>query len=540
MDDMMIDLSTKMGREFYLGLYNQSLLPNPPYYNLSIFTKPFIDDKDKVYTKKYPLNVTKALRRSSPTGQLTPGLVKTKRVSPPKATKKVAKSPKKKSPKKGKLIDILFEGRKEVLNIIDHGGDIIEYLLKEDNPICRLIGSDIKLDKELGKGVAGTVFQINMKDGSGNKKFVAKRATVYVEVLKIRPKDVGMKYSTILRTNPIYKNANIHAILDYNKKKYDEVAKKEGEDLIIPDFILESCSSKITYERTDGKGLTDAPKGSLICLNTLTEFIVALLTGEIYRKGISINFIDSFYFATCVDGRAAKQYTFMEKITTSLEKAKIHDQDIINNVHLQTVHAIGVSQKYLNLVHGDLHLDNLFLTEIDKDTTWDNEKLGKYSYYEYKVGDSSLFINALHTQYIAKIGDFGLSVMYQKDKIIGNMKTLESGYDQYDGNGPWLPNFYNQAYDLVFFTGYLYINNKENKYLREIICWMLKLKKEISDADLLQAFYKVFGRSNVRPSQSSLTTIFTHVTPQNLLANKFLMRKFLDKPKGDGIILGYL
>ncbi|HMP31962.1 MAG TPA: hypothetical protein PKD85_20325, partial [Saprospiraceae bacterium] len=287
-------------------------------------------------------------------------------------------------------------------------------------------------------------------------------------------------------------------------------------------------------KRTDLKGVTIVPKGSLICVNALTEFIIGLIAGTLYQKGISINFIDIFYFATCKSNAETNQYTFMEKITTSLFKSKIQDHTIINNIYIQTIHAIGVYQKYLNLVHGDLHLDNVFISEITKDTKWGGKTLKDKDYYEYKIGKNSLYIDAANTPYLSKIGDFGLSVIYQKDKIIGDQRTLEDGY-----NG-WLVNFYNQAYDVVYFTRSIHYFYPENEYIKEVLKWMMGIDGDLTDVKFKKEIDKYFTINNNRPKQASLTTTFAHVTPLTLLTNEKLMEKFKTIPKGNGIILGYL
>ena len=414
------------------------------------------------------------------------------------------------------------------INFMDHGGNIINHLLDTDNKVCRLIGADIKLEQELGKGTFGTVFQIDMNDGNGDKKFVVKKNSVDTQLVIIK-KSAGQTFLNIVTK---YKG-DVKGILKYNGYNSDDIAAV-GDKIVIPNFLKEPpCSTQMEYKRTDLKGVTIVPKGSLICVNALTEFIIGLIAGTLYQKGISINFIDIFYFATCKSNAETNQYTFMEKITTSLFKSKIQDHTIINNIYIQTIHAIGVYQKYLNLVHGDLHLDNVFISEITKDTKWGGKTLKAKDYYEYKIGKNSLYIDAANTPYLSKIGDFGLSVIYQKDKIIGDQRTLEDGY-----NG-WLVNFYNQAYDVVYFTRSIHYFYPENEYIKEVLKWMMGIDGDLTDVKFKKEIDKYFTINN-RPKQASLTTTFAHVTPLTLLTNEKLMEKFKTIPKGNGIILGYL
>lgn len=85
------------------------------------------------------------------------------------------------------VVEIFFNGQRELLNIIDTGGDIIRHLTRS-NPICPLIGTKIRLEDQLGKGSYGTVFSIDFP-GRGIKKYAAKRNDINVNERTFGPKD---------------------------------------------------------------------------------------------------------------------------------------------------------------------------------------------------------------------------------------------------------------------------------------------------------------------------------------------------------------
>ncbi|HMP29343.1 MAG TPA: hypothetical protein PKD85_07070, partial [Saprospiraceae bacterium] len=140
----------------------------------------------------------------------------------PKAKKALPKAKKTSPPLHklpGKPINFIFEGREEILNIMDHGGNIINHLLDTDNKVCRLIGADIKLEQELGKGTFGTVFQIDMNDGNGDKKFVVKKNSVDTQLVIIK-KSAGQTFLNIVTK---YKG-DVKGILKYNGYNSDDIA----------------------------------------------------------------------------------------------------------------------------------------------------------------------------------------------------------------------------------------------------------------------------------------------------------------------------
>lgn len=428
------------------------------------------------------------------------------------------------------ILRILFEGREEILKIIDDGGNILKYVLNEDNKVCRLLNSDIKMGQQLGSGVKGKVFEIQFEDANYAGKYVVKKTKIETDTIKTKQKDIGKLYSNILLN--LLGPANTKAILEYNKLGSEDKVKSDGEIIVVPEYLINKCMGEITYQKLDSKELLDIPEGSIICENYQTEFLISVLTAELYRKSISINMLDSFYISTCRDKNEIKQYIFMESIDKTLFQIIKNKQNskYILGIYLQIVHAIATYQKYLRVVHGDLHEDNVFLKSRDT-VLWNGEPISNANYFEYVIGKQKLFLNAKDTPYIVKIGDWGLSVLYGPTKIIGDMETIKTGYDQNDGKGPWLPNFYNAAYDLVFITARI-LHHTGDVYIRKILMWMLGSEKE---DEFVTMYDKIFRKGTIRPSISSLETTFAHVTPEALLQNEILMSQFLNKPKGEGI-----
>lgn len=465
------------------------------------------------------------------------------------------------------VVEIFFNGQKELLRIIDTGGDIIRYITRL-NPVCPLIGSEIKLIDKLGKGAFGTVFLISFP-GQGAKKYAVKRNKVEVNwhIFDNIGETFGKEFD----------NWKGHTKMDMNKKDFFDFNGVDPNDeiknitrLYFPEFMENACKTKRTFKRADGKGKTTVPAGSLICQNNITEIIISLMAGEIARTMSSINFIDTFYFATCRPGKEKiRQYTFMEKIDTSLQKVAGYDEyqktagggvqkiphppvygkvpadEEIVSLYLQVVHGLAVLQNKFAIVHGDLHLDNVFVEKVKPDTMWHGESIINNDYLEFQIsGHPSVYILVKETPYIAKIGDWGLSVKYptkENNIVIGDQTVFEDGYDQQDGNGPWVSDFYSRAYDVAYFTARMHIRFPKNVFIHRIVMWMLgfdpdRIGDKVTEDRFTQIFTKGTGwRPNIQ--DGVLTNELGHVSPHAILTNPALLGKYLISPSaGDKVL----
>ncbi len=403
------------------------------------------------------------------------------------------------------VVQLFFENRKETLEIVNTGGNLFNYLTKQTS-LCPLIKSKITLVKMLGKGASGQIFSIDF-NGKGSRRYAVKitEITLYTE----------------------------------NKEPMDVMFKK-------------LCSNKRKYHRTDGRGVIEIPKGSFICESVYSEYIISLLIGEIIRNGTCINFLDTFAFALCPGVSpskyyvTAKQYTFMEQIDTTLRRSlrcivekprnmsksgipKKTSKEISEFIFIQILFGIAVYQKLYNIVHGDLHDDNVFLVH-DPNLEWKGHKIGTFDNFKYTITNpdgskTEIYLPAIPL--IVKIADFGLAVKYSKngEPIIGEKTTMENGFD----HSSILPNFYNKAYDVVYIADIMQNLNPSNEFIKGILTWMANGDMKNMD--------RIIDRKNFRPKLELLETELSHVSPEAILSNPKLMGKYLERPpKGNKIL----
>ncbi len=451
-------------------------------------------------------------------------------------------------------IKFKFEGRDEVLKIIDSGGSIVSLLAKESS-VCPLIGTEIKLVKELGKGAYGAVFLIKIPN-MGSKKYVVKKIKMNAKKVAFRTnKPIPLKEiaEELREKNLISKEV----FIELNGGDPDRMIKDE-ERIIIP-WYARLCKNilKQFFKRFDEYSMTLINPVSYLCeKNTYSEYVIGLLVANLYRKGISINFIDVFGFATCTKRINLKtsQYIFMEKIDAQLlnfvgrtEKLSEYSS-YMSSLYIQTLAAIATYQHYYQISHNDLHLGNLFIEYVDKDTEFNGKKIIDADWYHYSIDGNDLYIPA--TNAIIKIGDFGLSIKW-KEPVVGDMKILMGEY------GEVVPNWYTPIYDAVHVSGEFYSLNTDNKFIREIYAKMLNMNESdiewqmnalnavldekekpstIRDLEILK-----YVEHNLRPKVILEDDLkFGLTSPYDILKDKELMKDYITKPKGKIITFGTL
>lgn len=379
-----------------------------------------------------------------------------------------------------------------VLKILNTGGGIVEYLGSESK-LCEFIDNGSIKMKFFAGGAAGQVADIEFP-GIGTRKYVVKATKQLKEIINVTANitvqdawdagldDGGFDYKIYLTLN----GGDPYRLL------------RVGDAIIIPAFAQEclTASPTVVQDLARPPSTLSYPAGSYICpQNSYSEYVNSLLAGELIRSGQSIHFINTFNFATCseeklpqsyVDILQAKksykpeladryvaQYTFMEKVDTTLKniiKNKLVSQSEAEKLFVQITHAIAVYQSVYKLQHGDLHVDNVFISQVTSDTQWQDKKILGHAFYKYRVGNTELYLPA--TSWLAKIADWGLSVKYSTP-IVGDGYTIFDGYDQQDGAGPWIPNFYNETYDLLFIFNNLYNVFQNSAFFKEIKEWFV-------------------------------------------------------------------
>lgn len=452
-------------------------------------------------------------------------------------------------------VKIIFEGREEVLNTINSGGSIVELLGLPVEKKCALIGAEIKLVKKIGQGVQGEVFLIDFP-GKGEKMYVVKKSDLTLSVI------TGFKDTVIEELDE--EDLTWEDIENWQPSEYkNEWGQGSGiVSVIIPPKMCRLDKPKKFRSIPPGKNMfMNIPKGSYLCDDeSFSEFCIAVYTGTLYRDNICINFFNTYSMFTCLDSKTNdfaeyKQYIFMDKIDGELEnyvscialdkyikygEYSEDSEDIMNGIYIQTLFAIATYQAKFKISHNDLHTGNVFVEFVTEKTEFNGKKLMPAEYYHYEINGKSIYFPAIPV--IVKIGDYGKSVKYS-EPIIGDKMVFDTGYEQHDGTGPWIPNIYFAQYDSLYFTISYIIScgsvvSKLGSLIPECVKYMCK-------GDFNQGWPNVYGylfgqgyirRGNSRPDLDRLDEVKSSA---DVLEN-FIQPIYSKKPKGKIVTLGVI
>lgn len=440
-----------------------------------------------------------------------------------------------------------IDNEQGTLRVLNTGGGLVKHLGKESK-LCQYISNgDIKM-KFFAGGAAGQVADISFP-GMGTQKYVVKAVKELREVIVVSDDYLGLTIQAVWDAAISDEDVDYDVYLELNGGNPDRVLRR-GDSIILPSFAQECLTKSATeFKNTaDPTKIVSYPPGSYLCeINAYSEYVNSLLAGELIRNGISINFINTFNFATCYREKAPKsyinrltsqgdydaseadtlvaQYTFMEKIDGVVlqlvkDKSSRISQLDAEILFVQILHAIATYQATYKLQHNDLHLANVFYETVKPGMLWHNQRLDQADYFSYRTGDTALYLPAI--KYIAKIADWGLSVKYSTP-VVGDKRTLRDGYDG------WMVNFYNETYDLLYMFNALFMYYPNSKFLIAVGDWLLDDVTKLS---------RYLDSSNLRPILSKLLEApLKDKTAADLLQNHQVMALFMRPPVAGSTVI---
>ena len=378
--------------------------------------------------------------------------------------------------------------------------------------------------------------EVPVKESSKKEKSIPKPTPTTItlfEFFKRKTLNFSETNGTICHS---LKTGEIQINHEVGKGKYGKVFEidfmgKQGKYVVKEMFsknIPECTNTVLYYKRLDTLREVSFPQDSFICDDAKSEFMISLLASGLLSK--SPNFIETYYLAVC-GSEHYKSYTFMEKIDTTLRNLINYKYAIYfyESLYIQVIHALATIQTEYMIVHGDLHLENVFIKYVDNP-----EKL---NYFEYKVGNTNIYIP--FCPFIAKIGDWGMAVKY-KNPVIASKLIISGIYDDKFGV-PIIPNFYSAAYDVAYVTILMNYYLPHSELIKNCLAWILKCEPQ-NITNNLERGYNMKIYYNYRPKIEELALgTLSHVNAVSLLTNPKLMQQYYDRPKNANIkVMGTL
>ncbi len=353
-------------------------------------------------------------------------------------------------------ISILFDGNKETLNIIADGGNLVGYLAPPDHKRCPLVNAEITMGEMLGEGNQGSIFLISFP-GMGKKQYVIKRGRLELE----------FRVLTKATWEALFKNADI--TWKYAKRFQTRSSSKEFDKALPTDkvgLVMPPSECKLTEEMVVdaipilATDTVTAPVGSYLCPDpSFSEYVNSVYAGQLYRDGVCAHFFNVYSFFSCGSGGVnMQQYIMMDRLHGSLYEnnqclklsnisdeifGKKYSDGIKDSLYVQTIFAIAMYQQKYELSHNDLHVNNVFVECVTKDTVYNNQTLYDADWFHYVIDNQDIYVKA--SPGIVKIGDWGMAIKYSKP-MVGDEEAFVSGYDGL------MPNQFLPSYDSFLFT----------------------------------------------------------------------------------------
>lgn len=467
-------------------------------------------------------------------------------------------------------INILFNGTREILNIVEMGDPLIDSLIIPNQIICPLINSKISLVR-IDSGAHGTVFEITVP-GKGTKKYIAKRGLFEIDSINMGFGPIiegDERLTTIGMSLKVLKSFNPTLNFDENSELIRVNVPTTVGNIRIKECVTAESKTYEAIPYIDGENI-EIPKGSYLCTNeAYSEYYIGTLLGNDYRMEKCINFFDVYSMFTCPDPDSKwsyYQYILMDKIDTTersilqcmsshtYHNIKGHSRDIQDGVYIQTMFAVAFYQTLYKISHNDLHENNVFIEIVKKTddslqitgTTFNGEYLADADWYHYQIGNVNIYLPAIPI--IVKIGDFGQSVKYSHP-IVGDETVFRTGYNNGRKWGPLIPNQFIPQYDSVYHTTcyirelaaksrYGYMGNFLKKCLEFLIPPIGVLKTDATDKAMnILISDKMIDSKSKRPK---LKKLLKCRSSYDLLTSS-VMDKYCIKPsRGKIITLGVI
>jgi hypothetical protein len=135
------------------------------------------------------------------------------------------------------------------------------------------------------------------------------------------------------------------------------------------------------------------------------------------------------------------------------------------SILVQMLVTLGISQSTLHFKHHDLHLENVFLTQVKEDALLEWPGAHQANKWTYPMKDSKgnvFYVTVTHSNILAKLGDFGLASITDIDTSTRyervDYSLLDTGEQEW---GSWNGTLENQkSYDAITFLSKFFLEHE--------------------------------------------------------------------------------
>jgi len=411
-----------------------------------------------------------------------------------------------------------------ILMFYNIGAEIVRDLTKESD-LCARFDKDIHIGDQLDEGSYSIVSEVLFP---GGERYVIKEY-----------KDV--KVETVTEPKPI----SLKAFMEAREEEFDEnlfVLLNGGDvnairtEFKVPEFSAPCVRNvELRYKSNTSEGKFRIRPPFYLCESSqYPEYILGLLTSNLYRSGECYHFVDVVDFITCVKSRresddAPKQYLLMEMVDKGTLEWEINgDFSVLEteadteSVTLQVLFAIACYQTKYGISHNDLKMSNIFVQRREGVNNWHKQDIAHAKYFHYRVKGIDLYCRAYD---LIKIGDWGVGIKWAPP-VIGQRAFVLGSEDRS------VPNSYVASFDLLYFLFSLVDERSPlSLELFEYATGTVYNDNTFIPKEWMQP------RFPRRPSLDILNTEpMKDVTALKILKNEKLMSRFRQKPDSDKIV----
>ena len=493
-----------------------------PQFNLQKFNWWF-DAEPLLTLNNVPGSFVKGIgRRESPViipprGKKTPARVKL--INQPLPVAEVAEVPSghKVEPIEN-VLNILYEGRKDTVNILNSNESFVNYLLKR-NSLCSTIRS-LSLEK---LSEPSFLFSKVIFENGNQKDMIVKKINGGV-----------VEYEAGVLLGPSFEGDQMTA--DNFVKKLVNKGIVENEDRVISlnrngawnypnDMVNKNTIVKIQeyntlcltseekkYTTIDGNDRITFPPRSYLCKSKdYVEYAMSILFSQLYESGNN-NFIQVFGFESCMGPNRIldkdTQYVFVEKMDGSVSDiqgtiVKWNDEQLAS-LYIQVMYIISKLLQ-LGVVHRRLSIQNLYYRDVVNTTNPVLKANFENKNYGVIIGGDAYYIPYIPT--IITIGNFESSIKFTKPMI--------AWADSFkDGR----PNWFSSSYDIIRFTIDLFklFHNRgiKNTFINQISSYILFSVKNSSTENINAKIGEIVDPKTM---QEFVRKVDGKLTPENVM-----------------------
>lgn len=367
--------------------------------------------------------------------------------------------------------------------------NFFDRMIENDRKLCKILTKESSWKRFLAQGTYGKVYNAVIQ----NKDMVVKYIEVDGPITDLDSFDERYveRYCDRESRECVTDGSSNNRLEDYGDEKNVETAYNRLIKFTSRDYYITSFMTDDIYIARDRNGKLIRPHKNIeryeklstlifnhyngngeMMVNRFVNDVNVNIVGNRSNIPFTLNVVEIINFGFCKEiGKSNGNNQFPEspgfysispylKDAVPMMNVMYPNNDIADaNITFSMVsilHCLGVVQEKYQIMHNDLHFNNIMLQPIQNvDFIGDTSS----SYLTFEYGKHKICFDRQNITHIPKIIDWGFSCKYgtaDDTPRIFDVRVMDGVYDLY------CPNFYSQAHDIVFMLCRLFLYSVVN------------------------------------------------------------------------------